>query len=97
MGMSKKEGTKLPIRRIKKMPLLTNKKDAARRKLLSILPRSVLQTMSRHERPWTLTTPQLLAACIEQWDENAVRDALEKLLMRTTDDRPPLQRRRRTA
>jgi hypothetical protein len=44
-----------------------------------------------------LTTPQLLAACIEQWDENAVRDALEKLLMRTTDDRPPLQRRRRTA
>ena len=79
------------------MPLLTNKKDAARRKLLSILPRPVLQTMSHHERPWTLTMPQLLTACVEQWDENAVRDALEKLLMRTTDDGPPLQRRRRTA
>jgi hypothetical protein len=77
--------------------MLTNKKDAARRKLLSILPRPVLQTMSRHERPWTLTKPQLLTACIEQWDEEAVRDAVDKVLRRTTDDKPALQRRRRTA
>jgi len=90
-------GMNVPIIKDKNMPLISTKQDAAKRKLLSILPRSVLQTMSRHERPWTLTTPQLLAACIEQWDEKVVRDALEKLLMRTTDERPPLQRRRRTA
>jgi hypothetical protein len=87
----------LPSIKDKNMPMISTKRDATRRKLLSILPRAVLQTLSHHERPWTLTTPQLLSACVEQWDETAVRDALEKLLMRTTDDRPPPQRRRRTA
>ena len=79
------------------MPMLTNKKDAARRKLLSILPRPVLDTLSHHERPWTLTMPQLLSACVEQWDETAVRAALEKILVRTRDGQPDGKRQRRRA
>ena len=75
--------------------MLTNKRDAARRKLLSILPRPALDTLSRHERPWTLTIPQLLSACIEQWDETAVRAALEKILVRTRDGKPDGKARRR--
>jgi hypothetical protein len=81
--------------------MLTNKRDAARRKMLGILPRPVLQTMSMHERPWTLTLPQLLAACVEFWDEARVRDALEKILARTKADKPkadkPATRRRAQA
>jgi hypothetical protein len=65
--------------------MLTNKQDAAKRKLLSILPRAALDTLSHHDRPWTLTMPQLLSACVEQWDETAVRIALEKILVRTRD------------
>jgi hypothetical protein len=80
--------------------MLTNKRDAARRKLLSILPRPVLETLSRHERSWTLTMPQLLSACVEQWDETAVRAVLEKILVRTRDgkpDRKPARRRAQAA
>ena len=68
--------------------MLTTKRDAARRKMLTILPRPVLETLSRHERPWTLTMPQVLSACVEQWDETAVRAALEKILVRARDGKP---------
>jgi hypothetical protein len=80
--------------------MLTNKRDAARRKVLSILPRPALETLSRHERPWTLTMPHLLSACVEQWDETAVRAALEKILVRTRDGKPdgkPARRRAQAA
>jgi hypothetical protein len=73
--------------------MLTNKRDATRRKVLSILPRKVLEDMSRHERPWTLTPRQLLNACVERWDETTVRDALEKILVRTRDGKPAPRRR----
>ena len=79
------------------MPMLTNKRDAARRKVLSILPRSVLDILSHHERPWTLTMPQVLGACVEQWDETAVRTTLEKILARTRDGQPDGKRQRRRA
>jgi hypothetical protein len=55
----------------------------------------MLDTLSHHERPWTLTIPQLLSACIEQWDETAVRLALEKILVRTRDGKPDGKARRR--
>jgi hypothetical protein len=61
----------------------SNKNDAARRNLLSILPRKTLENMSMHERPWTLTKPQLLAQCLVHWDEGDVREAIELIFTRT--------------
>jgi hypothetical protein len=76
-------------------PMLTNKKDAARRKLLSTLPRRTLETLSRHERPWTLRLPQLRTACVGQWDEAAVRHAVERLFARAAAEQPAPQKRGR--
>jgi hypothetical protein len=81
--------------------MLTNKRDAARRRILTVLPRMTLQDLSLHERPWTLTRPALLTMCVERWNEDEVRAAVDRVITRAsvvdqratprkTQDRPAL-------
>lgn len=62
----------------------TNKRDSTRRKILTILPRRTLDVLSRHERPHTLTLPQLLDECIKHWHTENVKDALDRVFHKAT-------------
>jgi hypothetical protein len=63
--------------------MLTNKRDSHRRKLLSVLPRRTLEALSKHDKPATLKLSQLLTACVVNWDEAAVREAVERVIARS--------------
>jgi hypothetical protein len=62
--------------------MLTDHQDAARRRLLNILDRRILEDLSGHDKPHTLSRPALLTACVEHWNEPAVRAAIERKLKR---------------
>lgn len=60
--------------------MIKNRKMAARRKLLKILPRETLEQLSKLDRPHMCTFEELVARCSENWDAVEVRDAIEKVL-----------------
>jgi hypothetical protein len=71
------------------MPSMTKKKAAARRKVLNILPRKMLEEFSRHDRPHMQTKPQLIALALANWDEDEIRDAIDVILLETADRSEP--------
>ena len=58
----------------------SNRKEAARRKLLSIMPRSTLETLAEHERPWNLSRTDLIARSMERWDNEEIKAGIEKIV-----------------
>lgn len=60
----------------------SNRANAARRKLLRIMPRATLEAMSGYDRPHMWTLNELIDKCAERhvFDETEVRVQLEKLL-----------------
>ena len=57
----------------------TNRREAARRKLLGILPRSALEDLSGIERPWHSSRSDLTEQAIARWMEDEIREAIESL------------------
>lgn len=60
----------------------SNKMMAARRKLVRILPRDVLEHMSGAERPHMLTMTQLVEMSVTRWDLHEVKEAVNRIFMR---------------
>lgn len=58
---------------------MAKQKRAARHKLLNILPRAALESMSGHERPHMLTKTELIALATDRWDGEAVHEEIEKI------------------
>lgn len=57
----------------------TNKREAARRKLLGILPRHALEQASGLEKPWHTSRGDLVTICASHWDEDEVREQIERI------------------
>lgn len=55
----------------------SNKRNAARRKLLKILPRASLESLYQFERPYMKSMTELVNHAAERWDEDEVRDAIK--------------------
>lgn len=58
---------------------MTKKQRAARHKLLNILPRQALESMSGHERPHMLTKTELVVFATERWDVETIYDEIERI------------------
>lgn len=56
------------------------RRNAARRKLLSNLPRSVVETLSGMERPWIASRSDLAEHAIARWDHEEVEAAIDRVL-----------------
>jgi hypothetical protein len=59
--------------------MIGNHKDAARRKLLGILPRSALEQMSMIERPWMASRGDLIFRSLERWNAEEVKEQVQKI------------------
>jgi hypothetical protein len=57
-------------------------KEQARRKLIHILPRNVLEDLSGLEQPWHSDRTNLEAAALAKWDWDEVEIAIMKILER---------------
>jgi hypothetical protein len=57
-----------------------DRKEKARRKLLRIMPRSVLEDMSGHPRPYMQTHAQLVDQSLARWDADEIKAQIEVLL-----------------
>lgn len=55
---------------------------AARRSLLKILPRDILENLSQFERPHMLSIPQLVREAADHWNIQEVRDAIDRVFRR---------------
>lgn len=60
---------------------LSQKRFAARRKLLGILPRSDVESFSGLERPWAEGRKDLTERCVVRWDSifGEVEEAVERV------------------
>lgn len=56
------------------------RQDAARRKILNILPRKILEEFSQHSRPHTQTKRQLVELAVVNWNEGEIRDEINAIL-----------------
>jgi hypothetical protein len=69
---------------------VTWRRNAARRKILSILPRAVVDKMSRIECCRLKSYKAIADACVDNWDDAMAREAIDALLHRArnreTDD-----------
>jgi hypothetical protein len=62
--------------------MIKDHKEAARRKLLKILPRAALELLSQSERAWSLSMSDLVCKAIEHWDVEEVRIEVDKIFRR---------------
>lgn len=59
---------------------MTDRKQAARRKLLSIIPRTTLEKLIDSEKqPWHMPHTALIEAAILEWDGEAVAKAINDI------------------
>lgn len=61
-------------------------RDAARRKLLSILSRDAIESLSGMERPWHANRKDLVEMIMGRWDHDGVEGAIDCVLRRAKDD-----------
>lgn len=59
-----------------------NRRDAARRKILGILPRAAIEELSGLEKPWHAAKPDLIECAIKRWDSDAVREKIDFVFKR---------------
>jgi hypothetical protein len=61
----------------------TTRKDAARKKLLNILSRNVLEELSQKSDPWRHDRASLIGASLVNWSQDDVEYEIKKLLRET--------------
>lgn len=62
--------------------VVTNRREAARRKLLNILSRADLEFLSLADRPHMKTHGELINLAVKNWDLQEVHDCVERIFRR---------------
>ena len=66
--------------------MISNKKKAARRKLLGILPRAALEDLSQLDRVHTATKRDLINAAVSKWDADEVAAQIQSIIRRAASE-----------
>ncbi len=66
--------------------MTTKRTRAARNNLLRILPRATLEALSNLDRPHMASIQDLRKEAINNWDRDAICDAIETILLTAAGD-----------